>query len=95
MALPRFIDIHPSGQTSFNPLPKGFPLWGNGKGAVLQKKSGLPCSDKPLFRSILNNGSYLLPRYCEKFLCHHQIFFIVIIFFSLKLKSLLSKREAG
>jgi len=39
MALPRFIDIHPSGQTSFNPLPKGFPLWGNGKGAVLQKKA--------------------------------------------------------
>jgi len=55
------------------------------------KKSGLPCSDKPLFIHFLCNDSYFLPRYCEKFLCHHQIFFIEFII--LYLSSLLYKNK--
>ncbi|MBA4408014.1 MAG: hypothetical protein C0397_01165 [Odoribacter sp.] len=58
------------------------------------KKSGLPCSDKPLFCSFFYNDSYFLPRYCEKFLCHHQIFVILFIIL-LKIKNLLFRREAG
>jgi hypothetical protein len=60
----------------------------------LKTKSGLPCSDKPPFCSFFDNDSYFLPRYCEKFLCHHQIFVIEFIIF-LKLKNLLFRREAG
>jgi hypothetical protein len=60
----------------------------------LKTKSGLPCSDKPLFCSFLDNDSYFLPRYCEKFLCHHQIFVVEFIIF-FKLKNLLFRREAG
>ena len=64
------------------------PLQGN------KQKSGLPCSDKPLFCSFFDNDSYFLPRYCEKFLCHHQIFVIEFII-SFKIKNLLFRREAG
>ena len=38
-----------------------------------------------------DNDSYFLPRYCEKFLCHHQIF--VIEFIILYLSSLLNKNK--
>jgi len=70
-------------KTPFNPTPKAFPhFWGRGRGLPL-KKAAYRVPISRFFVHFFDNDSYFLPRFCEKFLCHHQIFFIEFIIFYL------------
>jgi hypothetical protein len=59
----------------------------------LQKKAAYRVPISRFFVHFFDNDSYFLPRVCEKFLCHHQIFLIVIIIVCLIKKPAIPKRS--